>query len=69
MKFLFRILPFISKIIACLYIMYIFFIEKGLRRHSPINFETLMMLGILMWLVTIISEAWKDIKTQWHKRK
>ncbi|ATA77159.1 MULTISPECIES: hypothetical protein [Flavobacteriales] len=69
MQFLLKILPSLLKIVACVYIIYIFIVEKGLRRHSPINWETLMMLGIMIWLVVIISDAWKDIKMQWQKRK
>ncbi|AYW37229.1 hypothetical protein [Capnocytophaga canimorsus] len=69
MQFLLKILPSLLKIVACVYIIYIFIVEKGLRRHSPINWETLIMLGIMIWLVVIISDAWKDIKMQWQKRK
>ncbi|MFK8266720.1 hypothetical protein [Capnocytophaga cynodegmi] len=69
MQFLLKILLSLLKIVACVYIIYIFIVEKGLRRHSPINWETLMMLGIMIWLVVIISDAWKDIKIQWQKRK
>lgn len=69
MQFLLKILPSLLKIVACVYIIYIFIVEKGLRRHSPINWETLMMLGIMIWLVVIISDVWKDIKMQWQKRK
>lgn len=69
MQFLLKILLSLLKIVACVYIIYIFIVEKGLRRHSPINWETLMMLGIMIWLVVIISDAWKDIKMQWQKRK
>ncbi|ATA67915.1 hypothetical protein CGC48_04265 [Capnocytophaga cynodegmi] len=69
MKFLFKILPSLLKIVACLYIFYIFLFEKDLRRSSPINWETLMMIGIMIWFVDIISDSWKEIKSLWRKRK
>ncbi|ATA93922.1 hypothetical protein ACI760_00240 [Capnocytophaga canimorsus] len=69
MNFLFKILPSLLKIVACLYIFYIFLFEKDLRRSSPINWETLMMIGIMIWFVDIISDSWKEIKSLWRKRK
>ncbi|VEJ19264.1 Uncharacterised protein [Capnocytophaga canimorsus] len=69
MNFLFKILPSLLKIVACLYIFYIFLFEKNLRRSSPINWETLMMIGIMIWFVDIISDSWKEIKSLWRKRK
>ncbi|CEN35620.1 hypothetical protein [Capnocytophaga canimorsus] len=69
MNFLFKILPSLLKIVACLYIFYIFLFEKDLRRSSPINWETLMMIGIMIWFVNIISDSWKEIKSLWQKRK
>lgn len=69
MNFLFKILPSLLKIVACLYIFYIFLFEKDLRRSSPINWETLMMIGIMTWFVNIISDSWKEIKSLWRKRK
>ncbi len=53
----------IFKIVICGYILYIFLFEKNLRKHSPINLDTILMLLSAMWLIGVISDSFKVIKT------
>lgn len=53
----------IAKIVASVYVIYIFIFEKHLRRHSPLNLDTILMLMTMIWLINEISKSFKAIKT------
>ncbi|MDO5104442.1 hypothetical protein [Capnocytophaga sp.] len=59
----------IAKIVASVYVIYIFIVEKHLRRHSPLNLDTILMLITMLWLVNEISKGFKAIKASFKSDK
>ncbi|MDO4895978.1 MAG: hypothetical protein Q3971_01340 [Moraxella sp.] len=68
-KSLTGILAPIGKIIICGYILYIFFFEKNLRRHTPMDLDGILMLMSAIWLVSVISDSLHQIKNDLKTKK